>query len=198
MYWRTIDGLWLPASLDSITSPYAETATGGRGSPANLISKITNLGVLHHLELISVACEGHSALLAPCKGASISRRRCRFRSLWEDWQRSGRSRLEGAGGSGRCEAERMGFKWSSDGVSNPSLPRWRGVAASMEVLGDDRRLLEGLGGLSECRPQYIVIIGARQQGKIACLRINNTVGSYEQFSGTNRLCAEAVGLASLK
>lgn len=87
MYWRTLGGLRLLALLDSITSPYAETAEGGRGSPANLISEITNLGVLHHLELISVACEGHSALLARCEGASISRRRRRFRSLQDGRRR---------------------------------------------------------------------------------------------------------------
>lgn len=60
---------------------------GGRGSPANLISEITNLGVLHHLELISVACEGHSALLALCEGASISRRRHRLCSLQDGRRR---------------------------------------------------------------------------------------------------------------
>lgn len=35
----------------------------GRGSPANLISEITNQRVLHHLNLISVACKDHDALL---------------------------------------------------------------------------------------------------------------------------------------
>lgn len=173
---------------------------GGGGSPANLISEITNLGVLHHLELISVACEGHGALLAPCEGVSISRRRRRFRFLQEG--RRKKTGKEPAAlvwrGCGGCEAKRTGFKWSSDGVSDPSPPGWRGAAASMEALGDDRRPLEGLGVLSERRPQYIVVIGARQRGKTGCLRINNTAGSRERFSGTDQLCAEAGALASLK
>lgn len=111
MYWRTLDGLRLPASLDSITSPYTETAKGGRGSPANLISEITNLCVVHHLELISVAWEGRSALL---EGASITRHRRRLRLL-QDGRRRKTSEKEAADldpreGSGRCEAERTGFK----------------------------------------------------------------------------------------
>lgn len=57
VYWKTLDGLQLLGSLvlDSITCPYIETvgeegrrARRRRGSPANLISEITNLAVLDH------------------------------------------------------------------------------------------------------------------------------------------------------
>lgn len=64
----------------------------GRGSPANLISEITNHRVLDHLNLISVACKDHNTLLPPCT-ASISPPRLAAAGLPRSDERRGKSSL---------------------------------------------------------------------------------------------------------
>lgn len=87
----------------------------GRGSPVNLISKITNPRVLDHLNLISVACKDHNTLLPVC-GASISPPASPLQVSQYQMKKEGRARWLNRGpdpeGSRECEAAfKQRFEW---------------------------------------------------------------------------------------
>lgn len=136
-HWRALDGLQLLCSLvvDSITSPYIETVE--RGSPANLISEITNRCVLDHLNLISVACKDHNALLPPCS-ASISPPPPRQLQVSQDQRKMEEHTDKNWGpdpaGSRECEAWPTKLEWLFEwvlihhagvAVGRQSWPRWK-------------------------------------------------------------------------
>lgn len=138
--------------VDSITSPYIGTVE--RGSPANLISEITNPCVLDHLNLISIACKDHNTLLPPCS-ASISPLHLADAGL---------PRSEEDGGT-RCQKpgsrpSRVKRMWSM--ADRAQMALWMGAdssrgggsgqakPASVEAICNDRRLYECLRALWKC------------------------------------------------
>lgn len=166
----------------------------GRGSPANLISEITNHRVVDHLNPISVACKDHNTLLPPCS-ASISPLRLAAAGLPRS-DEEGRERRTKPGSRPR-RVKRM---WSTaDSVrtmlwmgedSSRGGGGGQGEVASVGAICDDRRPEECLRALWECSALVgtllrdtwsIGVIGPQQKGNQQWIGSAIKVGDTSQM-----------------